>query len=120
MLERQGRARKLETVEGIPAVLADALDARGGQRIVGHGKRQAIDHHQRERLARHVHALPETLCGQQHRADLLAECGEQHVARAFTLYQQRKTTVGAQTLLGHAQVAEAGKEQKRPTAREPT
>jgi len=66
LLERQGRARKLETVEGIAAILADALDARGRvSGIVGYGKGQAIDHHQRERLGPARHRPAETLRGQQ-------------------------------------------------------
>ncbi len=113
LLQRQRRARQLERVERIAALLADAVDARGRQRIVGHRERDAIDHDQRQRLAGDVDALPEALRRQQHRADAVAQLGEQHVARPLALHHQRERQRRAQVRLGDAQVAEAGEEQQR-------
>ncbi len=56
LFQRERGPRELKTVERIAAILADALDARCGQWIVGHGKGQAIDHYQGKRLTGNVHS----------------------------------------------------------------
>ena len=61
LLERDHRARQLVIHEGIAAGAIDALDARRQHRVVGRVERQPVDHHHRELLALHVHALPERL-----------------------------------------------------------
>ena len=118
LLERQRRARQLVALERIAVVVADAIDARRGQRIVGDRERDAVHDDQRQRLARDVDALPEALRRQQHRADARAHRRQQHVARALALHQQRVRQRCAQQRLGDAQVAEAGEQQQRAPVRD--
>ena len=82
----------------------------------GTRERDLVHHHQRQRLAGDVDALPEALRRQQHRADALAQRREQQVARALALHQQRERQRRAQVRLGDAQVAEAGEQQQRAPA----
>ena len=107
-----------KALKRLAAALAQVVDARRRERIVGHVEGDLVDDDERERLAGHVDALPEALRREQHRADLLAQLGEQEVARLLALDEQRELRLGAQVGLGDAQVAEAREEQERASARD--
>src|SRR5208282_4689760 len=62
----QNRLRQGKFAEGISATRFNRLDARLDERMVGHGERQPRDDDVAQRLARHVHALPETVRAEQH------------------------------------------------------
>ena len=95
-------ARSRETSRRPPL---DGLAARLVQRIARRGERQLVDHEQRQRLAGHVHPLPERRCREQHRPDLVAEALEQPLARRLALHEH---------LVGNAGRARA---RDRPRAR---
>ena len=70
LLEQQRRPRQLHAAEAGAAVALGVLGARRHQRLVGRRERQLVQHHQRQRLAGHVDALPEARRAEQHRVDL--------------------------------------------------
>src|SRR6202165_6149992 len=73
LLERQCRFRKLVVTKRVAAAGAEMLDARAHQRIVWRGERQLLDDHQAQRLALHVHALPDARRAEPHAVALGAE-----------------------------------------------
>ena len=80
--------RQLVIHEGLAAVLPGLGDARGDDRVVGRLERQLVDDDDRERIARHVDALPETLAPQQHGVAGFLETREELVLRCVALHQQ--------------------------------
>ena len=82
-------------------------------RIVGRGERQLVDHHHAQRLAGHVHALPETGRAQQHAVAGLAEVLQQLVARRGALHEQRPRHAVGQQLGRALQRAMRGEQQER-------
>src|SRR5512146_2047548 len=73
LLQRDDGARQLVFHEGVSPLFLQLFDARRQHRVVRRGERQLVDDDQRQRLAAHVHALPERLASEQHRVAVLPE-----------------------------------------------
>ena len=82
--------------EAVHALALHHLDAGGQHRVVRRRERQLVDDHQRERVAAHVDAFPETLAAHQHRIAGAPKSIEQFGAPALALDEQREieATVG--------------------------
>ena len=81
LAEFQDRLGQGKFAEGIAAARFDGLDARLDERMVRHGERQPRDDDVGQRLARHIHALPETVRAEQHRVHVVLEFFQHRRAR---------------------------------------
>ena len=86
------------------------------QRVVGPRERQAVDHHERERTAGNVDALPETQRGEQARRLVRRELLEQAALRLVALEQQRVGELGGQRLGRRLGGVPAGEQRQCPPA----
>ena len=113
MLELQDRLRQLQFREGVAALRAEVLNARGEHGIVRRSERQLVDHHHGECPAAHVDAFPEGLAAEEHRVAERAKARQQLAARSRPLHEKRKTDPLAQQLVRAPQRPQRGKEQER-------
>src|SRR5215470_11278173 len=88
LLEFDDRLRQCALLERIAAARRDRFDARLFERLGGDAKGQAGDDDAAQGVARNVDALPEAVGGEQHRARLLEEAGEQYMAAELALAQR--------------------------------
>ena len=109
----QHRGRQRVVAEPVAAETLDRLAARLVQRVARRRERQLVDHEQRQRLARHVDALPERRRREQHRADLVAEPLEQALARRLTLHEHVVRHAAADLLAVDLERAVARREHER-------
>jgi hypothetical protein len=70
-----------EFAEGIAAARLDGFQPRFDEGMIRHGKRQARDDDIAQRVARHIHALPEAVRAEQHRIGVALELIEHDAAR---------------------------------------
>jgi hypothetical protein len=108
LAQLQRGARQGVVAEPIAAGSLDGLAARLVQRVAGRRERKLVDHEERQRLARHVDALPEGRRRDQHRIDLVAEPLEEALARGLTLGEH---------VVGHAPAHAFAIDAERPVAR---
>src|SRR6266513_1630731 len=105
--------RQLKLHEGVVVALGSSLD----QRIVGHAEGQPDDHDAAEDVARQVHALPERLRTEEHRA-ALREALEERTPRAVNSLRQDRETLAlecAQARRGISKARVRGEEDERTT-----
>ena len=114
LAQLEHRGRQCVVAEPVAAQTLDCLAACFVERIARSRERELVDHEQRQRLARHVHALPERRRREQDRTDLVAEALEQALARRVTLHQHLVRHAAAHLLAIDLERAVAGREHERP------
>ena len=101
--------------EGRQAFVGEQAVAGAGDGVVRRGEGQFVDDDADEAVAAHVHAFPEAGGGEQYRAFVAAEVGEQRVFARTTLDEQVVVRV-AQGAFGGVQRFVAGEEQEGAAA----
>src|SRR5256885_14384402 len=117
LTEAKSSLRQLKLHERVVVALGSPLD----QRIIGHAEGQPDDHDAAEDVARQVHALPEGLRAEEHRA-ALRETLKERTTRAVNALREDRETLAFERAQARRRVSKArvrGEQDERTTVERP-